>query len=342
MSLLDVVYRCHNLATARRLPCPIYNRQAFAENLITSCCTDITTGYGRNMNLRQLEVFYAIMQTGSVTSAANELAVSQPAISNTLKRIEDQLGFNLFERSAGRLLPTPEALSMLPDLQEVFGRVRSLNRMAREIGDGKSGHLVVAASPALVNTVLPRAVARFRLSNPGILITIQSMPTPMAVDYIARREADIGLIYSPALDSGVVSEELSVNEVCCILRESHALASRAIIDIDDLADQVIISTNRSTRVGRAIEQECQNAGRKIPHIGIEANSSMAACLLAMEGVGIALVDGTAVRTGMFPNMVSRPLSPSTKIKTLLIYPRDRPRLRASIRFSEYLKGGLLR
>ncbi|NYT83646.1 hypothetical protein H0A70_19375 [Alcaligenaceae bacterium] len=135
---------------------------------------------------------------------------------------------------------------------------------------------------------------------------------------------------------------MRTNEVCCILRESHALASRAIIDIDDLADQVIISTNRSTRVGRAIEQECQNAGRKIPHIGIEANSSMAACLLAMEGVGIALVDGTAVRTGMFPNMVSRPLSPSTKIKTLLIYPRDRPRLRASIRFSEYLKGGLLR
>ena len=71
------------------------------------------------MNLKQLEVFYAIMNTGSVTAAARSLHVTQPAVSNVLKHMEQQLEFKLFERKGGRLFPTPEANHLLPDVNEI-------------------------------------------------------------------------------------------------------------------------------------------------------------------------------------------------------------------------------
>ena len=68
------------------------------------------------------------MQAGSVTGAAHSLNVTQPAISNMLKHTEQQLKFKLFERIGGRLHPTPEAADLLPDVNEIFGRIGTLNR----------------------------------------------------------------------------------------------------------------------------------------------------------------------------------------------------------------------
>ena len=99
------------------------------------------------MNLRQLEVFYAIMQAGSVTAAARNLNITQPAVSNVLKHAEQQLEFKLFQRIAGRLHPTPEASDLLPDVSEMFGRVGTLNRLVQDIRDGRSGRLVIATAP---------------------------------------------------------------------------------------------------------------------------------------------------------------------------------------------------
>jgi DNA-binding transcriptional LysR family regulator len=80
------------------------------------------------MNLRQLEVFYAVMQAGSVTGAARNLNVTQPAVSNVLKHTEQQVKFKLFERMGGRLHPAAEARDLLPDVNEIFGRIGTLNR----------------------------------------------------------------------------------------------------------------------------------------------------------------------------------------------------------------------
>ena len=112
------------------------------------------------LNLRQLEVFHAIMRTGSVTAAAAELKVSQPAISAVLKHTEQRLRFNLFERQGGRLHPTPEATALLLDVNEIFGRADTLARLVQNMRDGHAGRLVLASSPTLVNTLLPCAGGR--------------------------------------------------------------------------------------------------------------------------------------------------------------------------------------
>jgi DNA-binding transcriptional LysR family regulator len=289
------------------------------------------------MNLRQLEVFHAIMQTGSVTAAARDLHVTQPAISNVLKHTEMQLGFKLFERIGGRLQPTPEAEDLMPDVNEIFGRIGTFRRFVQDMRDGRAGRVVLATSPTLVNAFLPRAVALFRQRNPAVHITIQSLPTPLAVERVARREVDLGLVYAPVTDAAVTGEELVITEMACAVLKNHPLARKRSLGPRDLERELLISLGAGTRIGKLIEEECRKAGVPAPEIGIEASSSLAACLMVSEGAGIGLVDRATSLSRKFDDLAFRPFVPRIAVAVQLIYPRDRPRSRATLDLSAQLR-----
>ena len=288
------------------------------------------------MNLRQLEVFYAIMQTGSVTGAARRLHVTQPAISNVLKHTEQQLKFKLFERIGGRLHPTLEASDLMPDVNEIFGRVGTLNRVVQEMRDGRSGRLVVATSPTLVNAFLPRAIALFRQRNPGVRVAVQSLPTPLVAERVARREVDMGIVYAPVADGRVDAEDLVATDMACVVPKKHPLARKRIIDAKDLEGLPVISLGATTRIGALIEHECRNAGVPTPDIHIEASSSLAACLMVSEGAGVGLIDRATSLSGTFGDLAFRPFRPPISVMVQLIYTRGRPRSRAAVQLSEQL------
>lgn len=293
------------------------------------------------MNLRQLEVFHAVMQTGSVTGAAHYLSVTQPAVSNVLKHMEQQLKFKLFERIGGRLHPTPEATELLPDVDEVFGRIGTLNRLVQEMRDGRSGRLVLATSPTLVNAFLPRAIALFRQKSPGVGIAIQSLPTPLVIERVARREVDMGIVYAPVTDGGVEAEDLLVTELACVVRKNHPLAKRRLVRAEDLVGDAVISLGPATRIGMLIDEECRKAGLPIPVVGIEASSSLAACLMVSEGAGVGLVDRATALSGKFGDLAFKPFAPQIRVAVQLIYTRGRPRSRAAIHLSEQLRASVI-
>src|SRR5690349_9832534 len=111
------------------------------------------------MNLRQLEVFYAIMRTGSVTAAARHLNVTQPAVSAVLKHFEAQSKIRLFRRVGGRLQPTPEAEAIFPDVAEIHGRLDAVDRFMSDLALGRVGTLTLASSLTIANGVVAKCVA---------------------------------------------------------------------------------------------------------------------------------------------------------------------------------------
>lgn len=286
------------------------------------------------MNLRHIEVFYAIMQAGSVTGAAHLLNVTQPAVSNVLRHAEQQLGFKLFERIAGRLQPTPEAYDLYPDVQEIFGRIGTLNRVVGEMRGGRVGRLAIAASPTLVNAYLPKAVALLQRHTPQAHVTVHGLPTAIAIERVARREVDIGLVYAPVTDPGVVIEEIAGSAVACAINRKSTLARRRTLAPGDLAGINVVSTGASTRIGFGLKQACESAGLQTPAVSVEVNSSLVACLMAAEGVGVALVDLATVHQQAIPGVVFRPFRPRVDLHLCLIYPRNRPRSRITRRFAE--------
>ena len=289
------------------------------------------------MNLRQLEVFYTIMQAGSVTAAARVLNVSQPAVSGVLKYAEQRLGMKLFERIGGRLHPTPEAQAILPDAREIFGRIDTLQRTVREMRDGRAGRIVVATSPTLVNAFLPRAIGLLRKRSPLVEISILSLPTPLVIERVARREADLGVVYAPVVDRGVEAEDLATTEIACVVPKNHPLAKKRQVTAPDLAGESVISLGPLTMLGRLIEEASRKAGASAPVIRIEASSSLTACLLVAEGAGVALVDRAAAASRKFDDLAFRPYRPEIPVPIQIIYPRERARSLGTRRLAESLK-----
>ena len=292
------------------------------------------------MTLKQLEALHAILKTGSITAAARSLHVTQPAISAALKYAEQDLQLKLFERIGGKLQPTPEALAMQPDLEEIFGRVDALHRAARDLRDGRAGQLVVATSPTLVDALLPRAIARFRQLSPAVKVIVHSLPTPLAVERVARREADIGIVYAPIADNGVDSEPLMHTEMACVVPAGHALAKKRQIGPADLTPFAVISLGATTRLGLLINEGCHKAGIAGPPIAIEASSSHAACLMVSAGTGIAVVDRLMSISQKFDDLKFIAFKPRIRVSLRLIFPRQRARSRATVQFTAQLRHSL--
>lgn len=98
------------------------------------------------MNIRQLEVFRAVMRDGTITAAANSLGISQPAVSKLLAYLEDQLGYPLFDRIGGRLVPTTDAHILYGDAHRVFRQLEALSSLARDVGANRVGLLRIGVS----------------------------------------------------------------------------------------------------------------------------------------------------------------------------------------------------
>ncbi|UNA31603.1 LysR family transcriptional regulator [Klebsiella variicola subsp. variicola] len=118
------------------------------------------------MTPKQLEVFISIVQLGSVTAAAAQLAMSQPSVSKSLALIEQQMGFSLFERYQGKMQPTAEARALYKEALRVHQDRLRFERFVDHIRQYRVGQLRVCATPALALNILPLAVARFRQTFP--------------------------------------------------------------------------------------------------------------------------------------------------------------------------------
>ncbi|AHV94010.1 bacterial regulatory helix-turn-helix, lysR family protein [Bordetella holmesii ATCC 51541] len=119
------------------------------------------------LTLRHIEVFHAVMRTGSVTGAARLLNVSQPAVSAVLKHCEARARIRLFERTGRRLVPTAEAVALFPDVAAIYGRLDSLTRQMQDLAGGRIGALSVAGPFRSPMVIWPRPWPAFWWNDPA-------------------------------------------------------------------------------------------------------------------------------------------------------------------------------
>ncbi len=118
------------------------------------------------MNLRQLEILRAVIRHRTTVAAADELALSQPAISNALKAMETQAGFALFERVNNRLFPTTEAMALYKESEAIFALHAKLENRVRDLRECRSGLLSIVSTPPLAYSIIPPALSGFLSRRP--------------------------------------------------------------------------------------------------------------------------------------------------------------------------------
>ena len=290
-------------------------------------------------NLRHLEVFRLVMRTVNITETARILRISQPAISQTLRNLEQDLGIELFNRGGRRLTPTNEALALLPEVERLFSQLSTLESRANELRDGRAGSLVIATIPTLTHGLIPRACAALRKERPRVKIEIHASAFPELAGLIKQEIVDVGFGYGPIAEYGVAIEPLFQTELVCFVPERHPLAQRKVLCAKDLEGTTIIALRPTTPIGIMLHEELER--QKVQNIDILwTNSGSTAVGLAVQGVGIALVDVMALYAGGKQGVRILPFEPRIPLVLAAVYSRHRPVSRGLVQFVVHIRSAL--
>lgn len=288
------------------------------------------------INVRHLGVFRAVMKTGSVSAAARLLAVSQPAVTKTLQQIEWEIGVPLFRRIKGRLQPTPESMLLLPKVDQVFGAVEDVKRLANEIGGGEVGQVSIATATTLGASVVASAIVEYRTLRPQVVVKVRALATRQVVEEVANNQVDVGLTDAATIEGTLKTEEVCRAHIGCVMHPMHRLVKKKVVHLGDLKGENIITFFEETLIGLQVRQRL-SALDMPSEIPISTNQSLIACLLASKGLGIGLIDPFTPLSGLFPNVTIRPLAPALEIRPRFVFPPNRPLSIAATEFIQIVR-----
>jgi len=275
------------------------------------------------MNLRQVEVFRAVMATGTTARAADVLGISQPAVSKAIAEMERSIGFALFHRIKGRLHITAEGQLLFREVEQTFTGLTHLRSSAARIRDYGSGELRVASLSALSTNVLPQALKAFTDRYPQVAITFQARMSSVVRDLVASGQFDLGIVADEIDRTGVVVRNFARYPAAIALPEGHALCRHETIHPADLDGERFIALSPEDTTRRAAEDLFATANAR-PRMVLETPYSTTVCAMVAAGIGVGLVDVVTAGPFLGRGLVLRPFKPDLFFQTLLILPPHRP------------------
>ena len=290
------------------------------------------------LNLRQIEVFRAIMLTGSVSGAGRMLHVSQPAISRVLWLTEDRLGLRLFERERGRLAPTAEARRLYAEVESVYRGVERVNVLARNLARHGDGTLKVVASASYGERLIPRALNRLVARHPGIQVSFRNVTYDDISARFLSGDADIGVSMTAPDQTHLSAEPVGADPLVCLLPPGHPLADETVIDPQALAQTPWIGYPLKAPLGRALIDWMGETAAASSRI--EVHSPITAASFAQQGLGAALVVQWSLPTALAAGMRVRPLAPAATAGVWAVSSRLEPTPLLARRFLTILRATL--
>ncbi len=241
------------------------------------------------MRLRHIEIFHAIYTTGSITNAAKILHVSQPSVSKVLAHAEMQLGFQLFERVKGRLVPTDEAEMLFSEVDKIYQQMRSVKNTAENIKKTDYGNISIGVTPALGFDVLPAAVAKFQQAHPKVNVQIQTVHNNDVMQALLEHKCDFAVVFSPSNLAGVTDHDCAQSELVVMYPKSLFPHLPEELTLADLEDFPFIDIGDSGPLGdllwtRMMEENVQLQSR------IKVQTYFIAARMVAKGAGVCVVD----------------------------------------------------
>lgn len=288
------------------------------------------------LNLKQIEVFRAIMLTGSISGAAKLLHVSQPAVSRLIAYTEQRLGLTLFERIKGRLYPTPEARHLFVEVNSVYQGVQRVNEVAEDLIQNRMGHLRIACSPSLGQGLIPCAIAKFHAQLPEARVILHTMIPDVLLQAVLTQQVELGVAFLHEGHPNVHSRQLYENRLVVALPATHPLTAKNVISIEDLIDQPFIGYGSEIPIGQLVRKLLDDANM-ILRPTVEVQQIHVACALVQAGVGIALIDEITANGPVWTKVVFRPIAPTAKTPISIVHGMYEPLSRLAQAFISTLE-----
>jgi len=263
------------------------------------------------MRLRHIEIFHAIYVTGSITNAANFLHVSQPSVSKVLAHAELQLGFALFQRIKGRLIPTAEAQMLFSEVDKVYKQIRSVRNSAINLKKIKTGNINIGLTPALGFELIPIAVAQYKRDNPQVNINLQTMHNDEVHQALLEHKIDFALMFSPPPLSGVTQNIVCESELVMMYPKSFYPQLPTSITLDEIAGHQVIGIWDSGPLGDLIWNRLSEGDIEV-NADIKVQTYFIAARLAAQNMGVCIIDEFTARGNLNNDVAIASISPALK------------------------------
>lgn len=292
------------------------------------------------MRIRHIEAFHAVYTNSSISAAARALKVSQPSLSKVLKHAEDQLGFALFRRVKGRLLPTNEAHALFREVAEVQQRLTSLRKAARNLRGANAGHLRIAVVPSIGLGVAPAAIARFRKRHPAVTFETMTQHHGEMLRALSERRSELAIAYAPAPHPRLKPIELGRAELVLLYRRRDLPALPPRVGLEWLQGRDLIGVSTSGPLGEIFAAAAARHGLAVRET-VSVQTYYLAAALVRHGTGLAIVDELTARASLHDGMLEfRPLEPALGFSVAALHLKEVPPSLLAARFLQTLRAVL--
>jgi DNA-binding transcriptional LysR family regulator len=273
------------------------------------------------MELRHLRYFVAVAEELHFRRAAERLRIAQPAVSEQIRKLEEELGVQLLERTNRKVSLTLAGDVFLVEARRVLQQAERARRAAIRTGDNADGRLRVGHLPDAVPPALPRALGRFATAAPGVDVALETHPSLQLIERVRDRQLDAAVVCLPAPVSGLRVTPLGEEGVVVALGETHPAAGRLVISPRQLERTPLLVMARSTNPAffDSVIKAWRNGGVAAAPVEVTVPNLEHLLLAVAAGAGAALLPASAARRYATSGVRFIPLSsPSPTCEVVVI------------------------
>jgi DNA-binding transcriptional LysR family regulator len=259
-----------------------------------------------DLTSRQLQTVLALAEYGSFIAAASLLKTSQPAVTRTIKHVEDVLGIKLFDRSTRSVQITAAGKEFAAVAARIQNDLKITLRSMRELSDQRRGQIIISSIMSVANGKLPRLVSAYRLDHPGIELHVRDGVHGTVIEDVRSGAADFGITYLDDLPDPFLSVRVGREDFTVVLPRSHELARKKTLSLSDLKDLPLVSLPSDSRTRRVIDGAASSAGITLNHV---VTVSQFATMLGFvrAGIGLAIAPKSGVASFLGKELSAVPI-----------------------------------
>lgn len=292
------------------------------------------------MNLKQMEAFRAVMLSGSVSQAAKQLFRTQPAVSMMLSSLEEEIGFQLFERHKKRLYPTPEANYLYKEVEAIFARIQDVSQTVQDIQNKQYGFLRIGCMPGPSTFFVPEILADFLEEHPKVQASLQTRTSDAIAEWVSSNQYDLGLAEVTQDNITLCKTEMFNLPAMCALPAEHPLAQEEVITPALLDGEPMITLHPDHMIFQDLLR-CFEASGHHMNVRLQTRFFIPALTFVERQLGVCVLDAISIHSycsyAQPGKVVFRRFEPDISLKIGMIFPAHNPRSKITIAFMELLR-----
>lgn len=244
----------------------------------------------------RVRVFRSVAEEGSFRKASDLLNLSQPAVSQHVHALEEELGLRLLDRSSTHVSLTVAGRILLEYAQKAALLDQQVEVEFASLRGETGGELRLGASTTVAQYILPRMLGTFLHDNPKVQLQVKSGNTEQVVEWLTAGEIDLGLIEGPAMSKQVQTENFLEDRMIAIVPQGHPWTAARVVSVSDLGKTPLLVRERGSGSRRVVESALKNSGLRLKDlkIAMELDSTEAIVSGVEAGLGVAIVSQWAV------------------------------------------------